>query len=138
MSASVFDDKSIKPDDNMLAAELGATKTFFDKICMFIYQEFGEVTPEWKFYGQQSGWTLKLLNKKRNVLFIGPRKGYFLVTFIFGDKAVEKVMLSNLPDPIKTRLSGAKKYAEGRGISLEINTYEDLQNVLQLISIKLQ
>jgi hypothetical protein len=56
MSASIFDLKLIEPNDKMLAVELGETKGYLDKIAFFIKDEYGDLTLEWKFYGQKSGW----------------------------------------------------------------------------------
>lgn len=138
MSASSFDSKNITPNNTMLADELGVTNQYVDKIALFIKSEFGDLTHEWKFYGQKSGWVLKLLHKQRNILFIIPCKGFFRVAFTFGAKAANEVMASKLPDYIKYELSIAKKYSEGQTIQLEITTEEQAENVLHLIQIKLR
>lgn len=138
MSVSVFDSKMVQPNDQMLAAELGPTYNFLEAIRLYITQNYGDVTPEWKFYGQKSGWILKLLSKKRNVLFLIPFRGYFRVAFTFGDKATDKVLDSSVPDFIKHELFVAKKYAEGRTIHLEVNNEEQCSYVLELISIKME
>jgi hypothetical protein len=137
MSASIFDNKLVMPDDKTMGAELGDTYRYYTSICDFIKNEFGSLTPEWKFYNQKSGWTLKLFHKKRNILFIGPRRGFFLVAFIFGEKAVDKVLAGDLPEKIKTELATAKKYAEGRGVRIEVRTNEDAALINKLIKIKL-
>lgn len=137
MSASAFGDKNQMPDEEILASVLGETKTFLDQICHFIESETGQLTPEWKHYGQKAGWTLKLISKKRNLLFVLPESGYFLVGFVFGDRAVEAVLKSQLPETIKNELVNARKYAEGRGIRLEIKDDSQMESVLQLIRIKL-
>jgi hypothetical protein len=138
MSASVFDNKLVMPDDKMMAVELGNTFKLYEEICKFILKEYGELIPEWKFYNQKSGWTLKLFQKKRNILFIGPRRGYFNTALVFGDKAVDKVLASDVPDKIKAELATSKKYPEGRGIRIEVRTEADASIVKQLIRIKLE
>ena len=138
MSTNDFNDKQVMPDEAALAAEIGETKEVLDRICSFIETETGQLTKEWKHYGQKSGWTLKLLSKKRNLLFVGPEEGYFIIAFVFGDRAVEAVVKSQLPEPIKNDLQNARKYAEGRGIRFEIRDDRDLDSVLQLIRIKIE
>jgi hypothetical protein len=133
-----FNNKQIMPDEAALAAEIGETKEVLDQICSFIEKETGQLTREWKHYGQKSGWTLKLLSKKRNLLFVGPEDGYFIIAFVFGDRAVEAVLKSQLPESIKNELMNARKYAEGRGIRFEIRDNSQLDSVLQLIRIKLE
>lgn len=138
MSASIFDLKQVEPNDKMLAVELGETKVYLDKIGSFIKDEYGDLTLEWKFYGQKSGWVLKMFNKKRNLLFVVPGKDYFKIAFTFGDKAVDEVIASGLPDFIKKEFLSAKKYSEGRTIQLEVKTNEQCENILNLIRIKMK
>ena len=138
MSSIDFNNKQVMPDEAALTAEIGETKEVLDQICRFIETETGQLTREWKHYGQKSGWTLKLLSKKRNLLFVGPEEGYFVIAFVFGDRAVEAVLKSQLPENIKNDLQNARKYAEGRGIRFEIRDGRELESVLQLIRIKLE
>lgn len=122
----------------MLADDLSDTWSFYGKICEFIESEYGSLRQEWKFYGKKSGWILKLINVKRNVMFVVPLLNYFRVAFTFGEKATELVLKSNLPERIKEDLAEARKYAEGRTIQLEVNNEDDLNSVIELIKIKLQ
>ena len=138
MSASIFDLKLVEPNDKMLAVELGETKGYLDKIGSFIKDEYGDLTLEWKFYGQKSGWVLKMFHKKRNLLFAVPCKDYFKIAFTFGDKAVDELIASGLPDYIKQEVFIAKKYSEGRTIQLEVKTDEQCENILNLIRIKMK
>ena len=137
MSASLYEDKLIQPSDQMLSKDLEDSKVFFEKVCVFIKQEYGDLRPEWKFYNKKSGWILKLFNKKRNVLFIVPAKTFFKAVFTFGDRASELIFKSKLPESIKNRVLKAKKYAEGRTIQLEVKNKKDYENILRLINIKL-
>jgi hypothetical protein len=70
METSVFADKSIKPNDSRLSHALGEKATLWEAIKQHTGQEYGEATEEWKFYNPKSGWTLKVLLKKRNLFFL--------------------------------------------------------------------
>ena len=137
MSVSVYEDKSITPNNKMLETDLANANKYYEAICNFIKKEYGDLKPEWKFYSKKSGWILKLLLKKRNVLFIIPLEGYFKTAFTFGQKATEMVLNSELPQNIKNDLQFAKKYAEGRTFQIDVKNNNDLENILKLISIKL-
>ncbi len=137
-AASIFDSKLVEPDDRMLSQELGKAKEYLDKIGSFIKDQYGDLNLDWKFYGQKSGWILKMFNKKRNVLFIVPCSGYFKTAFTFGDKAVDEIIRCGLPDFIKQDLLAAKKYSEGRTIQLDIKSLEQFENIIELIRIKLR
>lgn len=137
MSASIYTEKFVEPDDKMLTYDLAESKSFLDKIAEFIESEYGDFRPEWKFYNQKSGWILKMFSKKRNVMFIVPCDNYFRVAFTFGGKASDLIFNSKLPDSLKMDLFEAKKYAEGRTIQIEVKTKNDLDNILEIIKIKL-
>lgn len=136
MTASIFDLQNIVPNDAMLAHELGEAMDWFKQICTNIENNIGSLTIQWKYYGQQSGWVMKLIHQKRNLLFVVPLHGSFRVVFTFGDKAFFAIMDGNAPGYIKQALLDASRYAEGRTIQLHIHAYEQLQPIFGLIKIK--
>jgi hypothetical protein len=138
MADSIFDDKSKKPTDKMLKDALGKTYKLWEEIKKHLMKEYGELTEDWKFYGQKYGWQLKTYRKKRNLFFFIPLKDFLKLTFVFGDKAVEAVLKSDLPDDIKTTLENAKKYMEGRGLQIEIKSKEDSEIAKKLVKIKIE
>ena len=90
MAASVFDDKETKPTAQKLARTLGESNGLWKEIKKHLKAEYGELTEDWKFYGQKSGWILKTLRKKRNLFFFVPSEGSFKISFVFGDRAVAR------------------------------------------------
>ena len=104
----------------------------------FLKNQVGEIQPEWKFYSPKFGWTLKLLHKKRNFCFISPREGYFNLSFVFGDKAVTEIQKNSLPKEIIDEVVNARKFAEGRGLRLQIRSSDQLDIIQQLLEIKSQ
>jgi len=138
MSSSVFIEKSKKPTKTKLAEVLGSSSSLWEDIKSFIKENFGEFVEEWKFYSKKSGWTLKLLRKKRNLFFFIPQEGHFKITFVFGDKAVSAVEKSDLPKGIINDLLKARKYMEGRGIQLDVTTKADVKHIKELLKIKIE
>ena len=137
MEISVFTDKSIQPDNDLLAQALGENGIFWQTIKQHIKEKHGDTKEEWKLYSAKYGWTLKTLLKKRNLFFFTPLDKYFRIGFAFGDKAVAAVEQSDIPDNIKTELKNARKYAEGRGIAIVVKNQEIVENVKKLIDIKI-
>jgi len=133
---SNFSNKNQQPTDEMLAVALGETYGLLQGIIKFIEKELGECHPEWKHYGIKLGWSLKLFHKKRNIVFIGPEDGYFRVAFVFGEKAYQAILNSDLPEAIKQKLQEARVYAEGRPLRLEIREKNDIEPLWQLIVLK--
>ena len=136
MSANVFIDKLAKPDDQALVSALGKTYPLWAELEKHVATAHGESTEEWKYYGPKSGWTLKTLHKKRNLFFFTPCHGYFRIAFVFGDRAVAEILTSDLPKAMVEEVKNAKKYAEGRGLRVEVKTPRDVESVKKLIAIK--
>ncbi len=132
-----FIEKNAEPTREMLSHALGKSMEILDSMTEFIAKEFEECHTEWKFYGTKLGWSLKIFNKKRNVVFVAPENNYFRVAFAYGQRAFEEIMKSNLPDSLKTDISMAKVYAEGRPLRLEISEKSDLNILFQLIRLKI-
>lgn len=137
MSVSIYDDKLVEPDEKMLSYDLANSIDFLNTIRQFIEIEYGDLKAEWKYYNKNSGWILKLFTRNQNILFVIPCNKYFRIASIFGDKATDKILNSELPEIIKNKLSEAKKYAEGRTIQIEVRNESDMNNILKLIQIKL-
>jgi hypothetical protein len=134
---SIFIDKSVQPNDKMLANALGKSARHWMTIKAHLSERCGEWTEEWKYYNPNSGWIMKVLRKKRNLFFFFPSGSYFTIAFVFGDKAVSAAGKSDLPIRLKESLISARKYAEGRGIRIDVKTAEDVENIKTLIEIKI-
>ena len=137
MTLSVFDDKAAKPDENVLAAVLGKTYSLWGKACASLGREFDPIDREWGFPGKKYGWSLRVKRKKRTILYLTPLEGRFRVAFVFGDRAVAAVEESSVPEGIKEELRNARRYAEGRGLALEIRAAKDLRIIETLAAIKM-
>ena len=136
MAESIFDDRNVVPNDRMLVKALGKAGKLYEGITDHLHAEYGELTREWKFYSKQSGWTMKTRKKKRNLFFLMPLKNHFKLTFVFGDKAVSVIEKSDLPAHIIESLRKARKYAEGRGIQIDVKSMKDVKNIIKLVAIK--
>ena len=138
MGLSIFEDKAKRPDDNDLNQALGETKPLWDQIKTHVIETYPPITEDWKHYGKSSGWTMKLLRKKRNLFFSYPAEGMFWLGFVFGEKAVAAVENSSIPPHLIEELKSARKYGEGRGLRVPVRAAEDLETVKQLIAVKVE
>jgi hypothetical protein len=136
--SSIFIDKTVKPNNQMLSQALGTSLKLWEKIKSSLITDFGKMDEEWKYYGQKIGWTLKLLYKKRNLFFFTPYQNYFQIAFVFGNKAVAVVEQSDLPLNIIDQIKNARKYAEGRGLRIVVKKQKDVNAVLKLTKIKMK
>jgi hypothetical protein len=129
-------DKSLKPDDKILSVALGASFKSWTEIKNAITEEHGTTREEWKYYGAKSGWVLKLLLKKRNLFFLIPGDKHFTLGFVFGDRAVEAIEKSSLPPAMIREVRDARRYAEGRGLRIDVRNRTHVSHVLKLVDIK--
>lgn len=136
MSENVFLLKEVKPTEELIKANLLDNYSQLEEIRKFIDVTLGETQEEWKNYGKKIGWLLKKLYKKRNLFFITICSGYFNVTFVFGDKAVNSIVDSTISPTLKTSLMEARKYAEGRGLSIKVEDDKYLADIKMLLQIK--
>ena len=132
----MFLDKSCKPNEEILSKVLGRSYKYWKQIQSVLNDQYGELTPEWKFYGGKSGWTLKMMLKKRNLFFFAPCDKYFRIAFVFGDKAVKAIEESDVSPTLIEEVVGAKQYPEGRGLRIELRKPKQIEDVVKLTAIK--
>ena len=136
MSKSIFSEREHKPDTELLSKVLGESHPLWQEIKEHLNQTFGEIVEEWKYYGLKSGWVLKMLKKKRNLFFFIPMQSFFVISFVFGDKAVNQILETDFPDEIKSAIRNARKYVEGRGLPIEVRSEDEVEQVKTLVEIK--
>ena len=134
---SIFRDKKITPSDKDLLEKLGATFDLWNQIQNFVLIKYPKGIPEWNYPGEKYGWSFRIKDKKRAIIYFLPRDKYFKVAFVFGQKATDYVLSSNISADIKIALEKATKYAEGRGIRIDVNDETIISDVKNLIEIKL-
>ena len=137
MALSAFDDKSKPPTDKDLAATLGRTFALWKELQKLIEARFAPVTIEWISSSKSTRWGKRLKTEKRVIVYLAPREGYFLASFALGEKAVRAAHESKLPASVLATIDSAKKYAEGRGVRLEVRTAKDVRNIEQIAIIKM-
>jgi len=137
MDSSIFSDKAITPTEDMLALALGNLHSKWNEIKAYVIDKYPLAKEEWNFPGQKYGWSFRIKDKKRAIIYLLPREKYFLVAFVFGEKAANEAMASDISDSIKNEISSARVYAEGRGFRIEVKDISLLEDIKKLIDIKL-
>ena len=138
MALSVLDDKSSVPTDEVVAEVLG-----FDAVQLWlavrhhIAETYPPMSVEWNYPGAKYGWSCRLVQKKRRIIYLIPQKDYFLAAFVFGEKAMALVRQAGIPEPLLEELESARKYAEGRGIRFPVRTLDDVETVKKLAACKM-
>lgn len=137
MDCSIFMDKSLQPDEAALHIALGESFELWKEIREYAFSKYPKATEEWNYPGIKYGWSFRIKDKKRAILYLLPREKYFKVAFVFGQKAVDQIMESDIAQEIRTELSNARVYAEGRGIRIDIIDKVQLKDIFFLIDVKI-
>ncbi len=137
MALSAFDDKSNEPRATDLKCTLGRSSVHWEDLIAHIAVEYAPLEKTWNFAGANWGWSLRLKQKKRTVLYMTPCSGHFLVGLVLGEKAVAAAHAGSLPDSTLTLIDEATKYAEGRGIRVEVKSKKACQIAKELATVKM-
>ncbi|MES2555749.1 MAG: DUF3788 domain-containing protein [Bacteroidota bacterium] len=137
MDTSVFTNKTVVPSDGDLFIELKETYDLWQLVRNHVHELYPDAVDEWHYSGAKYGWSFRIKDKKRVIVYLLPREGYFKAAFVFGQKATDAIMNSEVAKTISEQLQSAKVYAEGRGIRIDIRTAEILKDILFLTEIKL-
>jgi len=137
MDHSIFMDRASIPTDEDLKQALGSKYELWMEIRAEVLQKYPGGKEEWNFPGKKYGWSFRIKDKKRAIIYFLPGKEEFRVAFVFGGKAFEAIKTSDVSPKIVSDLESAKVYAEGRGIRIPVPDRSGLKDILQLIDIKL-
>ena len=92
---------------------------------------------EWDSYSVKAGWSLRLQLKKRNIVYLSPRTGWFLASFALGDRRSPSTQRT-LPLGVLKIIDEAKRYAEGTAVRIEVHNSKDVNVVKTLAKIKIE
>jgi hypothetical protein len=135
---SIFTDKNSKPTEEQLNDRIGVTSSLWHELEAFTKSSYPKASSAWHFSEEKYGWSYRISDAKRVIIYLLPREAYFKVAFVFGQKAFDKILESTISASIKEELRAAKVYAEGRGIRIDVKDEHVMSDVKELINIKLE
>lgn len=135
---SIFIDKKSKPTELDLKSALANTFKIWQHFVTFTKELYPEVIEEWNYSSDKFGWSFRLKDKKRVLIYLLPRDKFFKVALVFGQKATDKILESSISETIKSEIRSAKVYAEGRGIRIEIRDNKTIKDIERLMEIKVK
>jgi uncharacterized protein DUF3788 len=138
LSSNAFAGHARRPTGKELASALGRTDSLWQELVAALKRDLKLDGEEWNTYSVKAGWSLRLQWKKRNIVYLGPRDGCFLASFVLGDKAVAAARQSELPPRVLKMIDEAKRYAEGTAVRIEVREAKDVTTVKMLAKIKLE
>jgi hypothetical protein len=138
ISQNAFAGQAEQPTQKAVESALGNSWVLWKQLVAELKQEQKLDGEEWNSSGLKYGWSFRLHLKKRNIVYLGPRSGSFMASFVLGDKAIAVARKSNLPAYVLKMIAEAKRYGEGTPVRIEVSELEDLVPVKTLARIKVE
>jgi hypothetical protein len=134
---NAFVGKVTKPTTAEVGVALGSSASAWTQLVEEFATRYDVAIQEWKSYSPKYGWSLRLLQKKRTIIYLSPCQGCFRVTFILGNRAVKFLQHGN-PSKILTKLiADAPRYPEGAGVRLTVRGTREMAVIRKLAEAKL-
>ena len=137
MDTSIFMDLSKTPETADLEIPLSKTYPIWMEIRDFVLEKYPAAVEEWHIAVKKYGWGFRIKDKKRAIIYLSPRAGFFLVAMVFGQKATDQILNSDISVNIKEELMNTKVYMEGRVIRCEIHDKTFINDIKKLVEIKI-
>lgn len=77
METSIFMDLTKTPNASDLVAPLGNVVTVWNEIKDFVFEKYPAAIEEWHVAVQKYGWGFRMKDKKRAIIYLSPREGFF-------------------------------------------------------------
>ncbi|HEY2468095.1 MAG TPA: DUF3788 family protein [Terracidiphilus sp.] len=136
--ANAFPGRLTKPSEADLANALGSSAKIWKEFVAWMADEEGVSQQEWKgIVVKKYGWSLRLKQKGRNIVYLGPGKDCFMVAFTLSDKELNTAKAAHLPRAVADVLAHAPRYPEGNGLRLVVRRAGDLAAIRKIAAIKL-
>ncbi len=135
---NAFAGQATRPTERELAHVLGESHFLWQDLVADLKHELKLDGDEWNCYSVKAGWSLRLQKEKRNIVYLGPRTGWFLASFILGEKAVTAARKIELPARIMKIIDEAKRYPEGTAVRIAVRDAKDASVVKMLAKIKVE
>lgn len=130
-------DFTTTPDNENLKIAIGNLFTDWMTIRDFTFEKYLLAMEEWFVSVKKFGWSYRIKDKKRAIIYLSPKTGFFIISIVFGQKATDQILSSDISDFIKTELMNSKVYMEGRVVRIDMTDNKYLNDVKKLIEIKI-
>ena len=137
MALSAFDDKAVEPTPSELARVLGPCEELWYHLLSRMEASYGPLSEEWKFSGAKYGWSCRLRQKKRTVLYLIPQDRAFRVGIVLGDRALTLLRRGQMSPEALALIDEAPRYGEGTGFRIPVTSLADCKDIEIAIEAKM-
>jgi hypothetical protein len=137
MAIGIFVDKEHKPTAAEIAAALGPKGQLWENLNGFIADSY-RLKSDFAFYGKNYGWALRHRKGGKALLSLYPGQDSFTAQIIIGQGQAEKALGLGLSKRVNKIIEDSHPYPEGRWLFISIDSEQDLNDIKQLLMVKLQ
>jgi hypothetical protein len=136
MNMSALQERSTEPTDRAVRAALGEASAGWTRLRDELHRACAPLGEAWQWSAPAKGWSFRLLQKKRVLVYMLPQHGSFLASFSLGAAAWSGALELRLPAAIREIVAAAPKYAEGRGVRIPVRSIADANAVLSILTLR--
>jgi hypothetical protein len=125
------------PGQRLLTEILGRALVHWTSLHQDLTGIYGPLAEKWSYSQKTGHWSLQIKQKKRTILYMIAKEGLLTVGFALGEKACAAAQAGGLPDAVLEIIARAPRFAEGRGVWLDVRSKKDLENVKKVAAIKM-
>jgi hypothetical protein len=134
---SAFLDRKSPPTEPELQRVLGKAALLWQQLLDELGAAHAPLAPSWSWSGSSHGWLLKLQRRGKTLGYLIPCEGFLVASFALREKAFAAALAEEWPAAVRRALSEAPRFAEGRGVKLELRARKDLDAARRLAELKL-
>ena len=137
METSYFTDLTKTPDPENLKIAIGDLFRTWMEIRDYTFEKYPAAVEEWFVSGKKFGWSYRIKDKKRAIIYFSPKAEMYKVSMVFGQKATDQILASDISARLKTDLMNSKVYMEGRVLRIDVIDNLPVADIKKLVEIKI-
>lgn len=126
------------PTVKQLREALGASKPLWDRLVQELAADLGLQSFEWNTSAPKRGWSFRVKQGDRIIVYLVPHKGGFHANVVLGHRALNTALDGGLPASAVQLLKNASKCAVGTGVRLPVESPADIVIAKKLAAAKLK
>ncbi len=125
------------PDEQTLSELLGDALPWWRELIERLTPMCAPYSLEWRYHAGRDEWSARVRRGTRIIVYLQPRRDAFQASFALGERAVAAAHAADLPDEVHALIDGARRYAEGRAVRIEVTGPGDVATVRELAAAKI-
>lgn len=128
--------KSAAPTEDQLAKTLSTAHTFWNGFIDKVTTAHPATKMEWKYYKSDSTWRYILRLRQRNLAYLRPSPGSFLVSLALSENSIHAAEKLGVSKSLLDQVRASPLFPEGRAVRIVVTTAADMKSALLLTDAK--